>query len=279
MFNAIIVEFSASVWTGRMLDRGASGELAEAKKASKRVARVNKDLFADCRELDNVQSIIGQMRITHQRLTLPWHDSGPRLLPVHLYTKYTEQMSALANKAEQAFAEFFAVYTTAINKQAFLMGDLFNAADYPSIDDVRRKFSVSIKYHPLPQSGDFRIDAANELQRSLREQYEADFKTRVDDAMRVAWEQFGEALTHFVDRLDVGADGKPTVFRDSLVYNLKELLGNLSGFNVTGDAQLAQAQQRVLDAVDKLGPEELRRDLVLRETVRADVKAVLRDFW
>ena len=98
---ALLVEFNASVWTARKLDKGATDEVVISKRAgAKDAARVNKHLLAGRNELDVIQKHVNNVRTYVYENTLPWSDSGLRLLPTVNFQKFAEKM----NDFEDEFA-------------------------------------------------------------------------------------------------------------------------------------------------------------------------------
>ena len=53
-----------------------------------------------------------------------------------------------------------------------------------------------------------------------------------------------DLVNHMVDRLSMNADGKPRVFRDSLVTDLREFLGTFDARNVANDGELAALAEK-----------------------------------
>jgi hypothetical protein len=60
--SAMIVEFNASVWTGRKKDKSASAQVTLQNNAKSGTANVSKKLLGDCAELDAVHKFIGNTR-------------------------------------------------------------------------------------------------------------------------------------------------------------------------------------------------------------------------
>ena len=90
---AMLTEFNASVWTARKLDRTATEEVVAAKNAAaKDAARVNKSLLAGRNELEVIQSMVGRARAFVYDNTLPWSDSGLRLLPTANFEKFVAKI-------------------------------------------------------------------------------------------------------------------------------------------------------------------------------------------
>ena len=79
--SAMLVELSISTWTARKLDKAVTEEVNLTKGASRRAARVNKNLLADTPQLDSIQKLASEVRTWLHANTMPWSDQGPRLIP------------------------------------------------------------------------------------------------------------------------------------------------------------------------------------------------------
>jgi len=78
--SAMMVEVSFSTWTGRKLDKRASRDVTMTNGADTGTANVNKKLLGDCEELKAVQKFAANARNIHYSMTMPWSDTGMRLL-------------------------------------------------------------------------------------------------------------------------------------------------------------------------------------------------------
>jgi hypothetical protein len=120
---AMLVEFSAPQWTARRLDRNTSDEVVMRKgAAAKDAARVNKHLLAGRPELEVINQKVGAARTYVYDNTLPWSDSGTRLLPTKRFNEFQSRMMAFENDFVQSVNEFVAVYPTLITAQAMASG-------------------------------------------------------------------------------------------------------------------------------------------------------------
>ena len=90
---ALLVELNVSQWTARKLDRSTTDELVTNKNAqSKGAARVNKNLFAGRSELEVVGQHVTETRSFVYDNTLPWSDSGIRLLPSARFMEFNAKL-------------------------------------------------------------------------------------------------------------------------------------------------------------------------------------------
>ena len=139
--SAMIVEFSASVWTGRKKDKSASAQITMQNNAASGTANVSKKLLGDCAELRAVQDFVANARNQHYALTMPWSDLGQRLVPTAMFFDYQNQMSAFEQEFNRLVQAFLDVYDWEIIQSRAKLGDLFNDADYMSVHELSRKFA------------------------------------------------------------------------------------------------------------------------------------------
>lgn len=291
--SAMLVELNIKTWTGKLLDRAASKQLENATHASDGVFRATKNLLGKCEELDAIGKWRSSMRVNvHYAHTLPWSNSGLRLLPTTRYFDYHQSMT----KSEQEFYglvdKFMEVYEDSVQQAQILLGDAYNKDDYPSASKLRSRFVWTLNYMPLPDAGDFRVDLGNEAQAELdrlRASYAASYEQNLQDALGNVWERLYKALANMSERLDYEEterhewrgnrrvrvrEGAKT-FKNTLVSNVTEMVALLRDCNVTGDPQMTAMAERLEDALLGVTPEALRDDAILRETTKRKVDVAL----
>jgi len=273
--SAMQIDLNISVWMGRKMDRKVSQEVDQNKNTKTRGGNYHKALLPGMKELERVHSIANAIRQWHYENTLPWSDSGSRLLPTANFFTYKPKLTEFKQQFDEACEAFYAAYPNLISAAALALGDLFNRDDYPTLDEVRHKNRMNYSFSPLPSSGDFRIDAPEAAQRELREQYEQHFEAKVQAAQRDLWERLHECLTHMSNKL-AGEDKQ--VFRDTLVTNTTELCEMLTRLNVTNDPKLEEARREVEKALVGLTANDLRKDDDLRHDTKRRVDEILSMF-
>lgn len=276
---SMLVDLAISVYAGRKQDRKTQDEVTSSKGAgSKRAASVYKSLFADCKELDDITKFQAKVRNEHYKLTLPWSDNGQRLLPTKALLDYQATMTKHEQEFRRLVDRFLDKYDTLVAAAAFQLGTLFDRDEYPTRDQVARKFSMETSFTPLPTAGDFRLDIESSVQRELVEQYEAKAKAQLAQANQDSWTRLHTALSKMSDRLTVDEDGKKRVFHDTLVTNAEELCDLLTVMNVTNDPDLERARCKLVDAITGVTPKELREEDSTRLETKRKVDAILESF-
>jgi hypothetical protein len=231
--SSMLVELSISTWTGRKLDKRASQDVTAQNHADAGIANVHKKLLGNCDELTAVQKFTANVRNLHYGMTMPWSDTGLRLLPTAQYFKYHQAMTEVQNEYERMVQTFLDAYDWAITQSQARLGDLFNPADYPSTDSIASKFSFRFSYIPLPDAGDFRIDVGNEGNDMVREHYQSYYADQLQTAMHDVWQRAYKSLTKMSERLDYADHEQKKVFRDTLVSNVLDMVELLNVCNVT----------------------------------------------
>ena len=121
---AMLVEFNASVWTARKLDRSTTSEVVASKNAAaKDAARVNKHLLAGRTELDVITQAVNRARQYVYDNTAPWSDSGLRLLPNRNFMAFAARMNEFDEEVAGLVKSFVDIYPTLITAQAMALGD------------------------------------------------------------------------------------------------------------------------------------------------------------
>lgn len=279
---AMLTEFNASVWTARKLDRSATEEVVTAKNAgAKDAARVNKHLLAGRTELEVIQQMVGRARMYVYDNTLPWSDSGLRLLPTLNFEKFASKMNEFEEEFTTLVTNFVTIYPTLITAQAMALGDMFKRDEYPTQNEIMTKFAFRVNYMPVPTAGDFRVDVGNAAMDDIKAKLQRLADERVEEAMKDVRARLGEHLKRMSDRLTtdwVAGEAKQRRFHDSLVDGALELCDLTKNLNVTGDQDLESARSQLEQLLCGVTPEELRKNHAVRQDTKKAVDDLLSKF-
>ena len=278
---SMLVEFNTSVWTARKLDRSTTDELVHNKKAgSKDAARVNKHLLAGRKELEVIIQHVGNVRNRFvYPQTLPWSDSGLRLLPTINFMKFNTRMQEEEEIFWKLVNEFIDVYPSLITAQAMALGEMFDRNDFPSADEIKTKFNFSYNYLPVPDAGDFRINVGNEAMRELEQKADKYVEERVGAAMADVRARLKEHLQRMSNRLTVdivNGESKTRRFHDTMLEAGYELCDLVKGLNVTNDQDVENVRRGLEHALSGVTNEDLRRNTQVRRDVKAEVDSILK---
>jgi hypothetical protein len=247
----------------------------------KGAARVNKHLLAGRSELEVINQYVTETRGFVYDNTLPWSDSGIRLLPSAKFMEFNDQLREREDKFYGLVQEFVTVYPSLITAQAMALGDMFNRTDYPSADDIAHRFSFNVNYMPVPASGDFRVDVGNEAQKELQEKLAKLADQRVESAINGFKQRLLEHLKRMSDRLGVdviAGEARPRKFHETLLENAHELCELAESLNIINDPQIEEARKALKKAINGVDIKDLRKDMGARTEVKSQVDDILNKF-
>jgi len=275
---SMLVNITMSVWTGRKLDKQVSAEVDVAKSTKTRAGNYHKNLFAGVDELAAVGRISGKIRNWFHEQTLPWSDGGDRLLTMSNFKDFKGQLKIFEIEFADAVKTFCDKYSTLISAQAFTMGRLFDRSEYPDVDDIANKFALRYTFSPVPEVGDWRVDANAEDKKELEEQYQQAYDDRLGSTTRDLWDRLHGVLTHMADRLADTPEGEKKIFRDSLLETPVKLCELLTKLNVMNDPKLEAARKSLESAICNIDIKDLRKSQGARLEVKTQVDEILKRF-
>ena len=270
--SAVLVDLNISVWTARKLDRNVSKEIDNSKNTTIKAGNYNKHILAGSDQLEAISKLASEIREWHSKQTLPWSDTGTRLLPMDNFFAYKDQLSAYEAEFKSRVDTFINEYPNIITVMAYRLGQLFDRSEYPEASKIANKFNLKYTIMPVPEVNDFRIDVEESIREEMRKEYENAYNARVETAMSDAWARLHGTLEHMVDRLS-GEDKK--IFRNSLIENALELTELLTKLNVTKDPKLEEARKALEQSLVGVTPDELRTSVGAREEVLARVTEIM----
>lgn len=204
---------------------------------------VNKHLFKDGN--NRVKRTISKFTAVYKYVkqnTVPW-STGVEMLNNTHYFEFSSNLSGLIDDAEQAINDLVANWDAEVASDlariAAIDPQLANPSDYPTADEVRRRFGIEVRYMPVPSADGFdpRLGMSERDKQSLQNQ--------LDDAGANAAKHIIESMLDVmqksVDKLRVPIDADNSVFRNSLTENLVEVSDRMAKVDMTGDPQVAAA--------------------------------------
>lgn len=273
--SSVLVELNISVWSAEKLDRRATEDLTITSKAARDAAKVYKNLMSGTSVRKDIADFATRCRSWHQSQTLPWADRGARLLPTSLFMEYKAGVNARRDTFMRMVNTFRQEYPKMLAMAPTNMGDLHNHDDYPSVDEVMSKFGFRLVFSPVPDSGDFRLDIPAQELEAMRKEYDANFLSRVDEAMRAPWEQLHTMLTAMSSKL-VEPDGEDKRrWHDAFLTNAHEMCAMLTHLNVTKDPKLEAARRQLETAMLGVDIDDIKADENVRTNVKTKLDAIL----
>ena len=281
---AVLVNVRTSVWTGTQTDEEASHEVIASKKADMDAGKFAKHLLAGDQQHRKLVNHRQTVRNWFKRRTYAWAGQWG-ILPVVNLPTFMEEYKALDVERIGYLETFLADYPNKVSNMAFKLNGLFRREDYPTADELRNKFTMTLYTAEVPQ-GDFRVqiahDLADDLTNHFNQQAQSAINSMLDqqinqmvDVMRSISHTCGENIVE-------QEDGSIKVTRGRLhTETIKKALAycdTFKQFNPTGDTRLDEIRfelERVLSGVNM---DELKKSDVKRAHVKAEVDDILSKF-
>jgi hypothetical protein len=254
--KALLVSVSISQWTGRKLDRTATGTVEHTHATGKNVGNYTKRLLPDAAELRAIVNAAGAIRAFYLEQTLPWHVDGSRIISSKNYLDFTTAFRTLKGTFDRAVSDFLTAYPALTETARLELGDLYRADEYPSVKQLSKAFVCDISFAPVPDVTDFRVEI-------LDSEKEA-FLQRMHDTEAGTVRECMTRLHDVVSRAAVKLNAPESVFRDSLIDNVHEICALMPKLNVTDNAEVEAMRAQVSAIAGTIDPAKCRTDIGAR---------------
>lgn len=269
--RAVLTALHIGRWSATMSDGAVSDEVADRKNAAKQAGRYTK-LLVSRNMLKDVNAVASQAKATYDLMTLPWANNA-HILSTRLYTKYCDRMREHRHDFERAAdqcAQLYPAYIGSAENKARL-GELYDPADYPSVEEFRNKFYFDVEIMGVPDGSDFRAGLSDAQVQDVVKDTERRLKERLEGAMESVFERIHKVVKRMVE----GLTDQEGSFRDSLVYNIKAVADTLPDLNINDDPRLTALHKQLTDQLVEHPPEILRVDEKVRAATAAKAEAIL----
>lgn len=240
--------------------------LATHTGADTAMVHISKDVL-DSPELRAIRKADGEMRkwITLKSLPSPLK-TGMYLVPNLLVPEVDAELIRFKESRAFLVSGIRAWYPSRMAEAERRRGNLYNASDYPPVENVIAAFDVRVQYlsFDVPRS-------LREIRQSIWQRETTAMAEQAQNVMAecaaVLRSEFADLVSHMSERLTSAPGEKKKVFRDSLIGNLSEFLSTFAARNLAGDVDLEEAvtqARRLLSGVD---PSTLRDDEAMRAAV------------
>lgn len=218
-----------------------------------------------------VTAIRGRAVAYWKGVSLPFPEPGVRLIRQDSIDDFDRQIVAFRDELNEAVAELDHHYDALRSAAQDRLGVLFNAGDYPL--SLIGTFAIEHDFPSVEVPPYLR-----ELNPSLFEQECNRVRSRFDEAVRLAETAFTEELAklvdHLAERITGEADGRPKVFRDSVVENLQGFFERFRSLNIQSNEQLDELVDRAQRVVRGVEPQQLRDSGELRQQLATQLSSV-----
>lgn len=280
--KAMLAGLSITMWAGRKLDKKVTAEVNHAHGAKADAARVTKSLVSK-QALADILRISNAARAAHYARTLPWADSGARILCNAGFAAYADELRKMEYEFRDAVDAFVSGYADYVDAARLELNGMFREDDYPPASSIRARFRFERSIWPMPAAADFRVDMIEGEADRIRADIQRQFDAAMRAATREVFERINEKVGHMLEKLRAfvphggqKGDKAEGVFRDSLVENVRDLVKLMPSLNVTGDAMLDDIAKR-MESLCRFDADDLRRDKQARQDTADAAAGILAD--
>lgn len=227
--------------------------------------------LVDAKELHAPMRIIGRTRDYLRSTAIPAYKVfGDRtyLVPLRLVEQVDKRLTELRGDLQ---AEGFLLsqrYAAAVERQKAAVGKLFDPSKYPDPKQIASAFDIDWNY--VSFSAPEKLETVDHaLFASAQKKYERRMGEAYDEVKLVLRETLRQLVGDIALKLTPGPDGKPRVFRNTVLEGLTEFLGTFDLRNIADDADLQKVVGRLRRMTRGVDPERLRE----MDDVRAGVAA------
>lgn len=273
----VVTNVDVNVWSATKQDKKISGEVTDAYHASPEAGKFVKNLLAG--DPTHKKLLLHRQTVYNwnKRRTYDWQGSS-RVLPFVMLEKYKEEWRELEAEHALLVDEFERRYPDIIAEMAFKQGDMFDKAEYPSVNEIRSKFCMRLTISPVPAS-DFRCAVAEDIAEDLKQHYERTANETVQGIMRDIGGQLTDLIKRIAHACSEPEEGKrkPKVY-DSTINQAKELCNMLERFNITKDEKLDEMRKEAMQVIGTLTADDIRDSEAVRATVKDGMDDILSKF-
>jgi hypothetical protein len=234
------------------------GAEAKSLSASKRLLDTSHPAF---RAVTRVKSTATNL---WRGLSLPYPESGIRLIRQDDVERFDAQMTDLRVELDEAVEQLDRTFDELKSQARERLGRLYNPGDYP--DSLRGLFAVEWDF-PSVEPPNFLRELSPELYQAELQRVQSRFDEAVQLAEQAFTDELAKLVSHLADRLAGDTDGKPKVFRDSAVGNLREFFDRFKHLGVRSNDELDRLVSDCQQLVSGVDPQSLRDNASLRQVV------------
>jgi len=261
-------------WLGvrRTLAPEQRSTAAEAFQADRQLLTASK-LILDVRHpaYRNVARVRSEAAHHWRAATLPFPEPGVRLLNQNSVGLFASTMAAYRERLHEAARELASAYGSMKAEARQRLGTLFNETDYP--ETLEGLFDLEVSYPPI-EPPRYLVALSPALYRQEHARVRERFAAAVELAEQAFASELGRLMSHLAERLSGSADGRPRIFRDSAIGNIREFLARFQQLNVRSSRELDDLVTKAEATIAGLAPQDLRSSRSLRESVARDAQAI-----
>jgi hypothetical protein len=256
-------------------------EVARNKNADPKAMRMYDNLMVGSTGHSDIHKHAADSRLWHTTGTNPFDERGYRLCPTSLFLDYKLQQNQRRDRFWSLVDTFRVKYFSYRETAEQYRGDMFNALDYPSVEEACSKFAWNFTVAPVPESGHICIDLPEQELAEVRASCDAEVDRRVELAMQENEARLKKELKLISGKCsDVGVDEDDDTRRwhDTFITNPLKLCELLKHTNLTQDPQIEEARSTLEELMRGKNKEMFKDSPHLRAEAKSKVDSIIDKF-
>jgi hypothetical protein len=143
--------------------------------------------------------------------------------------------------------------------------------DYPSAEEMRRKWRIKLNFRPVPESGHFIAQLNKEAMEELKREMSESARESILEGEKELWNRMYELVQQLVDRLS----SEKFTLRQSVVDNIDELVKLMPALNLTDNKDINEITKAVKKELGNLALEDLKENEKVRQERLDKAKEIL----
>ena len=157
---------------------------------------------------------------------------------------------------------------------------MYNAGDYFTLDEMKRKFGIEIRTSNIPEAGDWRVDITNQALVEQKERYSRHYQELIGNMVTDYKDRLIAALSNISSKLVPAPEGEKSNgkrMHSNILSNVLDLLPMADAFGLGEDSQIAAMRRKIEDMLDGVSVDALKHDPLVRDDVKRGVDQIIRD--
>lgn len=219
------------------------------------------------RKYRNLVNSISKARAFLKEMTLASDVRGERILKTTAFMDVKTKMKMLEEQYWDCVRKFLSDYDAMVKQEVTRLADLAINVVFPTKEQLESKFRFDIWFGGIPEGDDlvqkYGLELPLDEVRRIAEKAEEKTKQQVAKAMLETWRRVFNTVYDMAVKL-AEEDYK---FRDSLVGNIRSLVGLMPHLNLTDDPQLEEIRELIEEKLLVKSATELKKDPEARKEV------------
>lgn len=284
--RAILVDLDTHKWGARKSSKEANAAVAKMMGSNPKAGNYTKYLISK-EHIDPLFAAFQKIGDDYRARTSPWLDNaadggksngGARVLHMKGYQDFVKTMNQDKDEIEAILENLYAHYYEWKEEAKSDLNGMYKEVDYPTLWDLKTRFSVSWHFAPVPDVSDWRVDLGEEETRRIKEELQTSIESAVKESFAHTVKRIQNVVSAMATTLHnygQSDDKRAGRFNESLVPNVRELADLLPNLNLLDDPDFDTVATLIKEKLCVHETAELRNDEAVRKSVAEEADAIL----